>query len=311
MENEIKNSNNAESNPDNGVNSDNDETESFSDENKTENTGIEADRTDETIPEIKNISSANKEEKTDNKKTVIEKKDPEKLTISLDIRKIKKIFFITGAAVILIAAVFMLFILFQPKRYAVIKMLNGDIYRGKIILITDNKMYYQKGKDVYDDFEIAYSESLDFDISFSIENIDKIESIHYILREQKDEVPEPEVTKKPEEKYDTNIFGTYHIFLSGHEGTLYIRYKNGRVYGGVKFPNWANGVYEPLKDVRIKNGELSFTRSATTLKDIRRIGISSYFTQTFTGRLYPKTGEIKGFFTNSGARQSWHAEKIK
>ncbi len=300
MENENKNINEAENTDEIEISAENVNDNSISHENLGEKT-----------EEITPAESETENQKTEIKHVQKEKKEHKKVTLSFDMKKIKHISISVIGLIFLSASAVLLLNFFSPERFVVIKMLNGEIYRGKIIMVTDTKLFYQKGKDVFDDFEIAYSENLDYDISFSTEKIEEIDSIHYILRQQKNEEPDPEVTKAPKENYDTNIFGTYHIFLSGHEGTLYIKYKNGRIYGGVQFPNWANGVYEPLKDVKLKNGELTFTRSATTLKDIRRIGISSYFTQTYTGRLYPKTAEIKGFFTNSGARQSWHAVKIK
>ena len=112
-------------------------------------------------------------------------------------------------------------------------------------------------------------------------------------------------------KYDNNLLGTYKINVAGHEGYLYLKQKNNRLYGGVKFPNWANGVYEPLKNIKIEKNRIYFTRSATSIKEVRRIGASSYFTQTYSGTYYAKGREIKGFYKHSGAKHSWKAEKIK
>ncbi|HQG43056.1 MAG TPA: hypothetical protein PLE64_10140, partial [Spirochaetota bacterium] len=57
--------------------------------------------------------------------------------------------------------------------------------------------------------------------------------------------------------------GTYHINASGHDGILVLQVKDGLLYGAVRFPDWANGVWEPLKGVVIKNNTLYFTRSVT------------------------------------------------
>lgn len=235
--------------------------------------------------------------------------EEKKVTITIDVEKVKKYLKIFSIVFLFILLLLPAIMQFFPSNEVVVKEIDGELYRGKIVFTTDNAVYLYKSKNSYKELDIAYSDNSEIDFSLSKIEVSKLDSVYYIIKsEEKVEDLEKE---KNDQKFDPKYLGNYKIKVSGHKGYLYLRYKNNILYGGVKFPDWANGVYEPIKRLNIKNGYISFTRSATTVKEIRRIGASAYFTQKFSGRYYQQGRIIKGFFYNNGAKQSWEAEKIK
>ncbi|MGQ9843970.1 MAG: hypothetical protein ACUVRK_10445 [Spirochaetota bacterium] len=105
--------------------------------------------------------------------------------------------------------------------------------------------------------------------------------------------------------------GVYHINASGHEGILALHVKDGVLYGSVRFPNWANGVWEPLKKVTIKNNSLAFTRSVTTEQERIKTGAREYFTQYYVGTYKENGKKIIGFYKSRGAKYLFEAHKKK
>ncbi|HXK66536.1 MAG TPA: hypothetical protein PK348_09735, partial [Spirochaetota bacterium] len=105
--------------------------------------------------------------------------------------------------------------------------------------------------------------------------------------------------------------GVYHINASGHEGILVLQVKDGVLYGSVRFPNWANGVWEPLKGVNIKNNTLWFTRSVTNEQERIKTGAREYFTQQYVGTYKDNGKKIIGFYKLRGAKYLFEAYRKK
>jgi len=105
--------------------------------------------------------------------------------------------------------------------------------------------------------------------------------------------------------------GTYRVNVSGHQGILYLAYKDRRPYGTIRFPEWASGVSEPLKMLRIGNGSISFVRSVSTAKEMKRVGVTMYFTQTYSGRYSPDGRTIRGSYEGGKGESLWEARRLK
>jgi len=105
--------------------------------------------------------------------------------------------------------------------------------------------------------------------------------------------------------------GVYHINASGHEGILALQVKDGVLYGSVRFPNWANGVWEPLKGITIKNNSIVFTRSVTTEQERIKTGAREYFTQYYVGTYKENGKKIIGFYKSRGAKYLFEAYRKK
>lgn len=137
--------------------------------------------------------------------------------------------------------------------------------------------------------------------SLSVISTKKIKSIEFI-QVQDDDSEEPAGGHV--------LLGKFKINVQGHEGTLVLYEKEGKFYGTVRFPGWANGATEYLKNVKITGEKISFTRSATTVKEMRRLGANNLFTQRFSGT-YSKSGKrIWGQFVNDRKEKyQWEAVK--
>ena len=180
---------------------------------------------------------------------------------------------------------------------AFILLNNGNYVYGKNIIIINNSIKgdisKQKSRSL-----LFLKKRIDKEMNFSYKSI-LLENVKRIEFNKK--IKDIIVPKR--------MLGLYKISASGHRGFLKIWKYKGRLYGSIRFPNWAKGVTEYLKGVHIKNNKLFFVRSITTSKELRRIGATSYFSQSYYGT-YSNTGNfIKGFYVKKGAKFLWEATR--
>jgi hypothetical protein len=110
---------------------------------------------------------------------------------------------------------------------------------------------------------------------------------------------------------EIKYFGKYKIDVSGYVGFLFLGMKNGKVYGSLRFPDWGNGAFEPIKNPWISKGKIGFIRSVETREEAKRVGSPGYFTQEFHGEYKDGGNVIQGFYLNRGANMMWRAFKLK
>jgi hypothetical protein len=106
-----------------------------------------------------------------------------------------------------------------------------------------------------------------------------------------------------------DYIGEYRINAAGNNGFLFLYARGNSVYGTVRFPSWGKGVQEPLKNLKIGNGTISFTRSAKTPQELSRLGVSAPFSQEYSGTYLHSGNTIKGTYSVSGVKKSWEALK--
>lgn len=138
----------------------------------------------------------------------------------------------------------------------------------------------------------------------------------YTQKKEK-EVSSEEIS--PKEKKSRNInkeilppkeyLGYYTLNIKGHVGKIFLGIYKNRLIGTVRFPNWANGKTEVLKNVRIRKNRISFVRSISTNAERKRIGAPHYFRQEYYGRVYENGKNMKGSMLSEGVKTSWEAKR--
>jgi len=108
-----------------------------------------------------------------------------------------------------------------------------------------------------------------------------------------------------------DYIGEYKINAAGNNGYLFLGVKGGVVYGSVRFPNWGRGVIEPLKNVRIANGAIWFTRSAVSSAEMKALGITAPFVQEYQGSYVHSGNKIKGTYSVQNVKKDWEAIRSK
>lgn len=218
----------------------------------------------------------------------------------LSIKKEKAIMIIMAcviALLLLLPAVKMA----TPSYHVIIKDTSAQFYRAKRIVIIGNSCICWKESLSYPSRNMVPA-GIDGSFGLSIISMKDIAFIEIMV----------DVELIKEEKGIGNNYGTYLINASGHRGYLTLAFtKDGVAYGAVRFPNWAKGVYEPLKGVRISGNDVIFVRSVLTLGEMKRIGSPSYFKQEYAGQFSNNGKFIKGFYVKDGSKFSWDAEKIR
>ena len=100
------------------------------------------------------------------------------------------------------------------------------------------------------------------------------------------------------------------MIVQGHRGVLYLREKNNKLHGTIRFPKWGNGAVEYLRSVSIGDGRIKFTRSANSAKEINRLGANYYFTQRFYGKYSASGNKIEGnFFNDRKEKHIWEGSR--
>ena len=182
---------------------------------------------------------------------------------------------------------------------AVIKTADGKFFRAKSFIIMGNTILCLKDRR---EFQARFSIRADIPPEYrpailSMKDVAFIE----IIPDRDDagiEVP-------------PSYLGTYRINASGHQGYLFLGVTDGRLYGSIRFPKWAKGVYEPLKGLGISGNTIRFVRSVTTAAEMKRVGAPVYFTQSYTGTYGAGGATIKGFYVRDGANYMWEAVKVR
>ncbi len=203
------------------------------------------------------------------------------------------------AVVVVILFIHMFFLFFFPSS-VIIKNPNSKYYRAKIYFKFGNYLSLSKANRSFKKKSRAFkSKNIDYRITtVSLNDVDYIEILH------------DEEEEKEKGAVNPDYLGKYKINAAGHIGYLKLRARGRRVYGTLKFPNWAKGATEYLKAVKIRKGKIKFTRSVKNRKEMMKTGARTYFTQTYYGTYLKKGRVIKGYYIRSGAKTSWEGKKI-
>ncbi|HON79873.1 MAG TPA: hypothetical protein PK544_15375 [Spirochaetota bacterium] len=214
----------------------------------------------------------------------------------------RRIALTAGGAVLGAVILMLLLASFTGSYRAVVSFRDGSFIRARALLVAGNTVLCLRGETVYTKKEDARKgrESSFRPAVLSMESVADIE----ILSPEGMEEEKDAVTVNP------RFLGKYKILASGHTGYLYLRAKNGRVYGVVRFPQWANGVNEGLRGVSISGNTIRFSRAVTSERERRRIGINYYFTQRYYGRYTGNGKKIEGHYLRDGVRSVWSAERM-
>lgn len=198
--------------------------------------------------------------------------------------------------------------LFFGKSNAVIESQDGKFYRSKVVLTGFSIIVQLRDAVPAGSYDAAKSSSNS--LGFSFAKISSVKKIHFADEAASVSSAGNESPVQGNNPFDIRFIGKYKVNVAGHPGFLYLSVKNGYLFGGLQFPGWGNGVYEPLKQLSIRGYAISFVRSATTPDELRKTGAGTYFTQKYSGE-YSKDGKfISGIYTSTGTRQNWKAERM-
>lgn len=226
---------------------------------------------------------------------------PEEALEALQQRE-RRIALLAGGAVLGTVVLMIVVASFTSSYRAVVSFRDGSFIRTRALIIAGNTMLCLRGQRAYTAKEDARKgqESISTPAMLNMESIADIEILSPAGIEEKKEVA----------AVNPRYLGKYKILASGHTGYLYLRAKNGQVYGVVRFPQWANGVNEGLRGVRIAGNALYFSRAVTSEHERKRIGINYYFTQRYNGRYTQNGRRIEGYYLRDGVKSSWSAERM-
>jgi len=180
---------------------------------------------------------------------------------------------------------------------------ESKYYKAKIILILNDYIVCVKESNTFTRRKNAIKSSgEDHDLAFipitGIRNIEILQNTD----------PAAMVRDVP-----VKYLGKFKADVSGNIGYLYISLnkKKKKLFGTIRFPEWANGSYEPLKNLWIAKGKIGFIRSVDSAREAKRVGTSSYFVQEFYGEYKRKGNAIEGYYMNRGEKNVWKAYRIK
>ena len=221
--------------------------------------------------------------------------------MSENIKKIKPATVLITTCIFLVIIVTPVIKTLIPDINFIITERDGKMYRAKKFFACGVTIVFMKSADGESD-KIRTLETVNSDYKLCIISIKDLKNIEIIGEET--------IIEEIIEKVEARFLGKYRIQVQGHTGSLRLWIKDNRVSGTVQFPQWGKGATEYLKGVKISNGGISFTRSASSIKEINRLGANSYFTQKFSGRYSNSGKKINGFFINDRQeKHQWEADK--
>jgi hypothetical protein len=203
------------------------------------------------------------------------------------------------------AAVLSLTLIITHGSEAYIFEKGGSVFRARFSVVGDHIIITSRSapeKDIKD----ALGSPLE--TGFSIISTDSISTIEFKYNvSPPEEEPHLVLDQNKKKSGPFTVSGTYSVNVSGHRGTMVIISRKVGYEGYIQFPNWAKGVREPMKKIRVHGNSISFTRSVETAAEQNRVGAPNLFVQNFAGDISDGGKTIKGFFTNHGGKELWEA----
>lgn len=199
------------------------------------------------------------------------------------------------------------FIPLWSARQGTVKTSDGMYHRFNALSSIPGLLILKGSPKGYDNRENALNESDTVSSLFFISS-DTVDIIDYTI-------PAAAAAQSFSGKSDgwnikfKDYIGEYQINAAGNNGFLFLYARGNSVYGTVRFPSWGKGLQEPLKNLRIGNGTISFTRSAVTTQELTRLGITTPFTQEYSGSYLHSGKTIKGTYSVLGVKKNWDAER--
>jgi hypothetical protein len=209
-----------------------------------------------------------------------------------------------GCVLLLISA--HLFVFFNSSYTAIITNIDSKYYRARILFLTGDTMVCLKYSGEYEK-RVPALDAAESGFNLSIVPLSDVANIEI--------VPDFNVTVYRQEDDDgdiqTKYLGKFKVDVAGNIGYLYLKKKDGKLHGTIRFPDWANGSYEPLKSLWISKGKIGFIRSVDTPKEARYVGVTTYFIQEYYGNYVRKGNMIEGHYTSRGVKNQWRAYRLK
>lgn len=218
--------------------------------------------------------------------------------------KMKSIIWKTAIFLILLAAILagVLAVVLSSSYTVLVKNTNSKFFIAKDLLIAGNNLFCIRDSFEYNKRKEALS-AVEFDFNFT--RLPMNEIVYMEIIKEYDEESGNGLT------FSKMYLGKYKIDVSGNIGFLYLSAKNRKLYGTIRFPEWAHGVFEPLKNVWIKKGKIGFIRSIDTVEEAKRVGAPTFFTQEYHGDYKNDGNVIEGYYINRGAKMMWRGYKLK
>jgi hypothetical protein len=220
-----------------------------------------------------------------------------------DSKKTKKILAPLAGGALLLLALIVLLMAFSSY-HALIRDSDGNFFRARALFIAGDALVCVRDTPLYTTRQEALGGKQGNPVpSFlSMKKIDFIEMV-----QDQEEAALPPGWRPTLQDY----VGDYVVNAAGNRGHLSLRAGKGAIYGSIRFPEWGKGATEYLKNVRIADGMICFTRSAVTPHERSRLGVRYNFVQVYSGE-YRRSGNlIRGFYSVNGERKQWSAVKTR
>jgi hypothetical protein len=205
----------------------------------------------------------------------------------------------------IIASILSLIFILTHGSEAYIFAKDGSVFRAHFSIVGNHIIITSRSAPEKD-IKNALNSPLAAGISIiSADSVTSIEFMHNTTPTEE----EPHLVLDPNKKKSGpfTVLGTYTVNVSGHRGKMVIISQKGGFEGYIQFPNWAKGMREPMKKIKIHGNTISFTRSVETAAEQKRVGAPNLFVQNFAGEISDGGKTIKGFFTNHGGKEIWEA----
>ncbi len=216
----------------------------------------------------------------------------------------KKIIISSAAACVLIIIAVHLLVFFNSSYTAIITNTDSKFYRARILFIAGDTMVCIKYSGEYDKRRSAL-DARESGFNLSVIPMSDVANIEV--------VPDFNVTVYAQDDGDiaTKYLGKFKVDVAGNIGYLYLKKRDGRLQGTIRFPDWANGAYEPLKSLWISKGKIGFIRSVDTPREAKYVGVSTYFIQEYSGAYVRKGNMIEGTYISRGVKNQWRAYRLR
>ena len=222
----------------------------------------------------------------------------------MKMQKLKKrilLILLIPVAGIVLAGICLVMCMFLFSRPFLVSFTSGDFSRGTSVIVAVDRALLHIDTKTFKTRELALKSDMS-SCGWSIRSLSEIRLLEFM--EPEEEEDEPADLEHP-------YAGTWKIDAEGNPGYIFLAYRNNRYEGSIRFPQYAYGVIEPMRNLVITGQKITFIRSAYTSAELKRLGISVPFKQQYSGWFNKAGTYVKGEYIIPGSIRNWSGYHVK
>lgn len=186
------------------------------------------------------------------------------------------------------------------SRPVIVHFTSGEYSRADGLLVIADRALLRMDSERFKTRDDAFK-SDPLSPGWGLWSLSAIMTLEFLEKEQQKKISDQDIP----------YTGTWRIDAEGNPGYIFLTFQNDRYEGTIRFPQYAHGVTEPMRNIAVTGRKITFTRSASTSNELKRMGISTPFKQEYTGWFNTAGNYVKGQYVIPGSIRNWSGYRVE